>query len=154
MNKLHPFQSSIYSSSFDIVALTETWLSDRIYDQEILPSGYILYRSDRESRGGGVMICVSTLVPSRLIESHLSIDMVTIEITTTPSLIISCVYIPPNCSDAYLMATHQSIEDLAKRYQNLIILGDFNSPDICWATLHGSSPSSRSLCIISFSNII
>ena len=48
------------------------------------------------------------------------------------------------------MATHQSVEDLAKRCQNLIILGDFNSPDICWATLHGSSPSSRFLCDLIF----
>ena len=42
----------------DTVALTETWLPEKIYNSEILPSGYSLYRSDRGKRGGGVMICV------------------------------------------------------------------------------------------------
>ena len=54
-NKLPFFQSFIYSSTIHIFALSETWLSDKIYSKEILPSGYNIYRSDRHTRGGGVL---------------------------------------------------------------------------------------------------
>ena len=30
--------------------------------------------------------------------------------------------------------------------KTLIIMGDFNLPDICWSTLSGTSPLSNSLC--------
>lgn len=36
--------------------ITETWLHNAIYDEEIVPPGYQLYRCDRASRGGGVAI--------------------------------------------------------------------------------------------------
>ena len=49
--------------------LTETWLSDFICNGEILPTGFVLYRKDRPSRGGGVLIAVreslfSSFIPS------------------------------------------------------------------------------------------
>ena len=39
--------------------ICETWLSDFVYDHEILPSNYSIYRKDRLSRGGGVLIAVN-----------------------------------------------------------------------------------------------
>ena len=42
--------------------ITETWLSSTVLDNEILPSNFSLYRKDRESRGGGVLIAVNSLV--------------------------------------------------------------------------------------------
>lgn len=44
----------------DRVIGTETWLSSATYDTEIIPSelGYNVYRRDRGSRGGGVLIIV------------------------------------------------------------------------------------------------
>ena len=70
VNKLLPFQSFVYSSSLNILAITETWLSDHIFDKEILPTGFAIYRSDRISRGGGVLICSSLSIPTRLLSSH------------------------------------------------------------------------------------
>ena len=59
VNKLSAFQSYVYSQNFCIVAITETWLNSFIMDNEILPSGFNLYRKDRTTRGGGVMLAVS-----------------------------------------------------------------------------------------------
>ena len=38
MNKLSNFQSFVYSNPFDVYCLTETWLSDFVYDHEIIPN--------------------------------------------------------------------------------------------------------------------
>ena len=42
----------------DIVMLTETWLSSDIYDNEIIPNNYHIYRNDRSGRGGGNLVAV------------------------------------------------------------------------------------------------
>ena len=42
----------------NIFAITETWLTNYIYNNEILPSNFAIYRNDRESRGGGVLLAV------------------------------------------------------------------------------------------------
>ena len=54
-NKLTEFQAFVYSSDYGIISLAETWLSDFIFDHEILPTGYI-YRADGATRGGGVYL--------------------------------------------------------------------------------------------------
>jgi len=51
----------MYSRFPDIIGVTETWLSNKIYDYEILPSNYSLICKDRGSRGGGVMLAVHDL---------------------------------------------------------------------------------------------
>lgn len=40
---------------YDIVLLTETWLYDGIFDSEIAPDRFNVFRRDRGSLGGGVM---------------------------------------------------------------------------------------------------
>ena len=96
------------------------------------------------------MICVSTLLSSRLILSHSSIDLIVVEMLSSPHFIICCVYVPPRCSETYIYETLYSLESLAKQYKRLIVVGDLNSPDICWSSLHGSTPFSVPLCDLVF----
>ena len=42
----------------DIVFGTETWVDGNIKDQEIFPRGYKVFRKDRATSGGGVLIAV------------------------------------------------------------------------------------------------
>ena len=60
MNKMTSFQALVYSHLPMVVSVTETWLSDYIFDNEILPSGYNIFQADRPSRGGGVLLAVSS----------------------------------------------------------------------------------------------
>jgi len=39
---LSQFQSFVYASNFQIIGLSETWLSDNVTDLEILPQAYSL----------------------------------------------------------------------------------------------------------------
>ena len=72
--------------------------------------------------------------------------MISIEVMTSPSIIVSCVYVPPNCSDTYFNATLQALEVLASRYHRLLILGDFNCSSINWDQLSSPSTLATSLC--------
>ena len=46
----------MYTTSHSTLAITETWLSDYDFDNEILPTNFSIYRKDRDSRGGGVLL--------------------------------------------------------------------------------------------------
>ena len=48
VNKMDLFQNYVYSNSPDIIAVTETWLSEKIFDNEILPNNYTIIRKDRK----------------------------------------------------------------------------------------------------------
>ena len=47
-NKISFFQS-IYTKSLDVFLVTEAWLSDSIFNNELLPTDYTVYHCDRES---------------------------------------------------------------------------------------------------------
>jgi len=46
----------LYKVMHDIIAITETWLSNHIFTNEIFPSNYNVIRKDRDDRGGGVLL--------------------------------------------------------------------------------------------------
>ena len=68
-NKLTDFQDSIYSNDVDILVITEIWLTPAILDHEVFPSGYSVYRCDREEdrRGGGVLIAIKDIIKNLII---------------------------------------------------------------------------------------
>ena len=144
MNKITALQSIIYSNSFSCFCVTETWLHNSICDNEIL-SDFMLYRCDRSSRGGGVMIAVSDHIHSRQISTSSRAEIVIVELALSPKLIICCVYIPPASPDQYLSDILSTLNTLPTDC-DLIITGDFNTPHINWNTLTGSSSFASSLC--------
>lgn len=80
VNKLSKFMSFVYSSNYSIVCCTETWLSDSIFDNEIIPTGYSIYRKDRGWRGGGVMVAVKNSICSAIVSSPPDLEVVTVSV--------------------------------------------------------------------------
>ena len=66
------FQELVYSENADLVWVAETWLNKDIANMEILPTSYTLYRKDRASRAGGVLLAVKTnsYIPSPVKSSN------------------------------------------------------------------------------------
>jgi len=66
-NKLDSVKELIDKYSFDILALSETWLTSEISDSEIYIKGYSIVRKDRQyspkACGGGVLIYVRDGIP-------------------------------------------------------------------------------------------
>ena len=88
INQLNSFQSYILSCDFDLIAITETWLSNSTLNGEILSSNYTIYRRDRASRGGGVLLAVKDHLSSKLQYSSDVIGSIVVEIYSTRSFII------------------------------------------------------------------
>ena len=47
VNKKKELELTIRDENLDLVAITETWLTDKIEDQEMSIEGYTLFRKDR-----------------------------------------------------------------------------------------------------------
>jgi len=70
----------INTSFFNIIAFSETWLSDNISNSELNINNYAIYRCDRSLSnsncdvGGGVLIAVDSNLKSKIL--HVSIKSV------------------------------------------------------------------------------
>ena len=141
-NKLINLQSLVYSSNPGIVAITETWLNKDIFSNEILPHDYCIYRKDRSTRGGGVLIAVHNSIPSRIIDSPTEMELVAILLLNL-NLFVCVVYVPPSIGLSLFKNILCFLESLAIT-NSILIMGDFNLPDINWSTLTSSSSSVHS----------
>ncbi len=148
-NKILFIQSYILSKLLDIICITETWLTNEHFDSEILPIDFCIYRRDRESRGGGILIGVKKSIPSRLYSIGCNAEFLAIEISTKPTVLLCCVYVPPNSPNDYYTNIISSLRSLSTS-NHIIILGDFNTPDINWNSLSGSTFFSNELCELTF----
>ncbi|CAB4023767.1 Hypothetical predicted protein, partial [Paramuricea clavata] len=72
--KFDEIKKLIEKHSFDFLALSETWLTSSISDDELNISGYTFARKDRsdpaKSQGGGVLVYVKSGIPYSIISSQ------------------------------------------------------------------------------------
>ncbi|PFX27360.1 hypothetical protein AWC38_SpisGene7932 [Stylophora pistillata] len=63
-NKINDLNALLLMDSFDIVALTETWLDNEFDDRDLHLEGYSILRRDRRGRrGGGVLLATKSHLP-------------------------------------------------------------------------------------------
>lgn len=147
---------TMLSHSIDCVVLTETWLNDRIFDAELVPPNFTLFRKDRNlvstgrKDGGGVAILVKSdyaTIRSSDLESFHEQLTVKVKVKQGLSLTVSAVYIPPG-SQAQVYEDVLSPLESASNNQNLnvLCLGDFNLPNLGNFYLHGTGKLSASEC--------
>ena len=117
---------------FDVIAISETWLSNNVSTEDIYFSNYHApFRRDRIGDAhGGILIYVSDkLFSKRRFDLELpGIECVWIEIKTkTKTFLFSTFYRPPN-SAANVLTSFESSIGLAidENIDDLIITGDFN----------------------------
>ena len=130
----------------DIIAITETWLHEGIADNEILPSSYNVLRNDRGSRGGGVLLAVKSYI-SCLRRPDLEEDIcellwAEIPLKNSGSYFLGVFYRPPSSNMNYLEGLKRSLEKVTvvSDHTNIVLLGDFNFPDIDWDLICPSQP--------------
>lgn len=141
--KTKDLRLALSSSDYDVVALTETWLSSDVLNSE-LSSDYEIYRLDRNPstsqllRGGGVLIGVKKHLRCKLVSlvNANSLEQVAVCVSLPMQAIyICCVYIRPNSAPS-IYADHascvQQLCDIAKSTDTVVALGDYNLPMLSW----------------------
>jgi len=60
VNKIDMFKATVCNSQPDIIGITESWTTDKIFDSELHLDNYCIFRCDRllGTRGGGVLLYV------------------------------------------------------------------------------------------------
>jgi hypothetical protein len=123
-----------------IVVLTETHLDPSVFDPELRLSDYDIFRRDRRSKGGGILVAVKRLkgihTNSCLIDPQEEMLSVKLSIYGF-CLCIIAYYRPPNSLSLNSLYTflEQSTDG------NIFLLGDFNFPDIKWNNTLSEIPS-------------
>ncbi|MEW8546207.1 MAG: reverse transcriptase family protein, partial [Candidatus Thiodiazotropha sp.] len=118
--------------NYDVLIFTETWLSPRISNDEIMITNFNCpYRKDRVDRqGGGVAIYTKIGIPSinrpELLYDNL--EAICIEIKLQSHKILLCgLYRPPSTGTEYWDLIDASFDNMStSSIKDLVIMGDFN----------------------------
>ena len=117
--------------TYDIITLSETFLSTNRSDSLSLPGYHPILRRDRETFGGGVAMFINEdIVYKRMF--HLDcpfIENMWVEISTKSGKLLLCtIYRPPNNNDFWDHITTNLEEVKSERNsQNIMLLGDLNA---------------------------
>lgn len=130
----------VYYESIDVVLLTETWLSDKHLNQEILSHNYHIFRTDRKCKvGGGVLVALKDSsfddVKQVAIDQFPDLEIVCVECSSSkdPPTLVVCCYRPPNSTRKWLLSFKELLDWANRVYKKIIISGDFNLPKISWS---------------------
>ncbi|CAM4394956.1 unnamed protein product [Caretta caretta] len=124
------------SKNYDVIGITETWW-DNSHDWSTVMDGYKLFRKDRQGRKGrGVALYV---------REHYDCSELRYETAEKPEclwikfrsvcnksdVVVGVCYRPPDQGDEVDEAFFRQLTEASGSHA-LILMGDFNFPDICW----------------------
>ncbi|GAB0210277.1 hypothetical protein GRJ2_003493500 [Grus japonensis] len=156
-NKQEELEVCVRSQGHDLTAITETWWDSSIlalhgkvlvvggdyrggfcHDWNAVMDVYVHFRKDRPTRqGGGVALYVREQL--ECIELRLGVDEEQVESiwvrikgqANINDTVVGVYYRPPDQEEEVDEAFYRQLE-VASRPQALVLMGDFNHPDICW----------------------
>ena len=145
-NKVLLLDSYILQNKCDIVLLTETWLDLSLPDSFLGQPNFQIFRSDRVGkRGGGTAVMVRNKYPSAMVLGRPNFTTVPLFDITVIDLSIGrynyrfiCAYRTPGVNpglraDAELLS--ECIKSLLLTNYIMVVVGDFNLPDVDWELL-------------------
>lgn len=142
--KVDTFFNNVLISDSDLIMITESWLHDGIFDAELCDGKYIVFRKDRKSLGGGVMILCRPELQARRRAEWESDDPECMWVTLPAKVTgicndihIALTYIPPNTTlPSRISSLIVTINDVHEKYPDdlFLVAGDFNLPCIDWTT--------------------
>ena len=143
-----------HQHNFDVIALSETWLTQATTDDDIALQNYEVHRRDREQgRGGGVCMYVNTLLPTkrRTDLEKAGIEIMWIELLLMPKpILIGVAYRPPgmnrNTATEFIHSLQEIlINAINTNPESLFLLGDFNDRCTTWESTHVHSELKQDL---------
>lgn len=129
------------SHSYDVICVTETWLTDTVSNAMIDPKGlFSVFRHDRNDRaGGGVCILVRLPLFANLVDcnsnSLIDCELICIDLLNVSSKVRIINIYRPGCNSENGFTSMQTLLVTLNEVcisQSTIICGDFNCPGINW----------------------
>lgn len=162
------FYRQMCLSSYDIVVLTETWMTDGIHDSEIFDDRYIVWRRDRDysltgqKKGGGVLIATRNYLPVTLKPLYnstaedlwLHICIKQPNSRTSTNIYIGVIYL---CQQNLGLTFNSQLSNFLTKLNTVVtqnnddkilVFGDFNLSGITWVPTNNFSlcPTNISSC--------
>lgn len=135
VNKATELETLLLTHYPDLVTLTETWLNSTVFDSEIIPPGYNLFRKDRGSKGGGVAVVFKSCLTVIRMPDIPQVEGLFCKIYhNNIQYVVASIYRPPNSSIEVITELKKYLCTHAKPGARIILSGDFNLPDIDWAS--------------------
>ena len=124
----------------DIIALTETWLTLNDHIPNDVTTQYHIYRQDRHAglKGGGTLLLIrqayAPLDTGIFMCSH-HVDLVTLGLSiSAQKVLLACVYRGPTATHEEDQLLLLKLEECRAYAHRILIIGDFNLPEIEWDT--------------------
>jgi exonuclease III len=136
VNKIKELVLMIEDENADVVAITETWLNDKIADEEMNISGYTLFRRDRKDkiklRGGGVAMYIKNelnpVCKSEFSEDSFAESLWCSITCGSENTLLGVCYRSPDSSESNDEKLYSLLNDVSK--YRVVVMGDFNFPEL------------------------
>ena len=129
-SSIDTFRDFFAKESYNLIAVTESWLKPHIFDASVSLDNYFILRHDRTfSKGGGVCVYVYNSLIAKSVETSGNMksypEFMMVEISHDSTRLLLClVYRPPRIRhfdtfvDAFGAVSHF--------YTDILVMGDFN----------------------------
>ena len=131
-NKFEPLKSLI-KDNCDVILISESKLDSSFPSHQFDIDGFCTpFRMDRNSRGGGVLLYVRDDIPCKLLKKHTlpsNVECLFIELNLRKyRWVLAGGYNPTKDNISYFLKhVGKSLDNYLGNYDNLLLLGDFNS---------------------------
>lgn len=160
--KLHILYMNILANCYDIIILTETWLTPEIYNNEFIDNRYVVYRCDRDRTatnkkdGGGVLVAMlkglrAVRLSPRSSSLHTNIEQILVKLPSSTKgkfQIIAAVYLPPKTPECVYIEYFDLLQSVLEdtNIEHFYLLGDYNLPEVEWFSSTDGTSSSAQIC--------
>ena len=121
----------INKDNIDISMILETKVDDSFPDGQFFLDGFgTPFRLDRNRTGGGIILFIRNDIPAKVVSTDgRPIESFYVELNfRNKKWLLNCSYNPKHSSiESHLDSLSKSIDSLSSKYDNFILLGDFNS---------------------------
>ena len=109
--------------------ISETKLDESFLSMQFKIDGYNIFRSDQNTKGGGILMYVRDSIPYKLIPVRNSTkEGFFIELKSRKNKwLLCCSYNPHRRFPSHLSDIGRNLDLLSSNYHNILLLGDFNA---------------------------
>ena len=130
LNKMDELRSALSETRRPVIlGVCETWLNSSVPDGEVAIPSYDLYRHDRGSKGGGILMYVPERCRSkrRLELESKEVEIICIEMCLSRrSILVGTTYRPPHAQPSLLAELETMLERATSEGKDIVLMGDLN----------------------------